>query len=435
MKIHTHSSRLPVQVPFFYGWVIVAVSALGVFFSGPGQTYSVSIFIDSFILDFGWSRSFVSSLYSAGTLTAGFLLLSVGRQIDRRGHRFMFPAIAGVFGLACLWMSVVVNPFMLFIGFLLVRLLGQGSMTLVSSTLAPQWFFAQRGRALSLVSIGGVVGSAVIPPLNTWLIDGLGWRMTWQVWAALLCLIMAPLARLLVRNQPEDIQLLPDNGRSNRPAERSAAVKSGGSRSVLTEERSWTLRQARKTAAFWLLLFCMFVPSMVNTGITFHLVSILGEQGISPTGTALVLSVIAATAMPTTLIAGWLMDRYPVRYFLALAALGQLLTMVYLLTVGSTSMAVAFGIGRGLVAGVEQMGFNVMWPDYFGRKHLGSLRGFSMMVTVLGSAFGPLPFGFAFDHFGGYREIVLLMMLFPAASVICAFLAKRPVISYTTRRG
>src|SRR5690554_1879951 len=115
--------RVPVNTSFFYGWVMVFMSGLAIFFSGPGQTYSVSVFIDSYIADFGWSRSFVSSLYSTGTLLAGFMLYLVGRQVDRRGHQTMMPIISLALAAACLWMSFVFTPLMLFVGFFAIRLL------------------------------------------------------------------------------------------------------------------------------------------------------------------------------------------------------------------------------------------------------------------------------------------------------------------------
>ena len=121
-RLNLASNQLPMNTRVFYGWFIVALGALGVFFSGPGQTYSVSVFIDSYISDFGWSRSYVSSLYSLGTLCAGFALPFIGRQVDKRGHRVMTTVIALAFGSACFWMSLVSNPFMLFIGFMLIKI-------------------------------------------------------------------------------------------------------------------------------------------------------------------------------------------------------------------------------------------------------------------------------------------------------------------------
>ncbi len=85
----------------FYGWVMVLVSSLVIFFSGPGQTYSVSVFIDSYINEYGWSRSVVSGMYSVGTFCAGMLMGFVGRLFDRVGHRKMTAVIALVFGVAC----------------------------------------------------------------------------------------------------------------------------------------------------------------------------------------------------------------------------------------------------------------------------------------------------------------------------------------------
>ena len=84
--------------PIFYGWAIVALSALSMFFSGPGQTYSISIFIDYYIQDFSYSRSFVSGIYSVGTLAAGITLFFVGRAIDRLGQRLVMGGRRNSFG-------------------------------------------------------------------------------------------------------------------------------------------------------------------------------------------------------------------------------------------------------------------------------------------------------------------------------------------------
>lgn len=106
---------------FYYGWFIVFIGGLGIFFSGPGQTYSNSAFIDEYIHDFGWSRTEVSSLYSGATLIAGLTLMFVGRFIDKYGQRFMMVTVGIVFALACFFNSMVTNMLMLGIGFFLVR--------------------------------------------------------------------------------------------------------------------------------------------------------------------------------------------------------------------------------------------------------------------------------------------------------------------------
>src|SRR5690554_4514625 len=104
-----------------------------------------------------WSRSMISSLYSIATLGSGLIITGVGRYIDKLGQRKMLMIVPVIFGLACFWMSIVLNPIMIFIGFLFLRLLGQGSMTLIPQTLIPHWFKGKRGFALSIMGLGGVI--------------------------------------------------------------------------------------------------------------------------------------------------------------------------------------------------------------------------------------------------------------------------------------
>lgn len=414
------SAQVPVNTRIFYGWFIVVLGGLGIFFSGPGQTYSVSVFIDSYIGEFGWSRSYVSSLYSLGTLCAGFALPFIGRQVDKRGHRVMTTVIALAFGSACFWMSLVSNPLMLFIGFMLIRMMGQGSMSLVSVTLVPQWFQTKRGRALSLMSLGGAISSALLPPLNTYIIQNFGWQIGWRVWALMLWLVFLPLAYLFIRNTPEQVGTVPDGTKVDLD------IGVEPKKLVESAEDTWTLAEAMRSRAFWLLLFCTTIPSAVNTGMIFHQVSIMRTAGLSVQTAAFVLSLMALVQLPISLIAGQIVDRVKIHYVIAASFAAQLVVMVVLLKTSSIQTAVLYGCLRGVVGGFEAIYPGVVWPNYFGRKHLGSIRGMAMTASVMGSAFGPLPFGFAFDRFGGYQEILLFSMLFPILGLIAALLSPKP---------
>ncbi|WHH60947.1 MFS transporter [Petroclostridium sp. X23] len=410
---------------FYYGWVIVAAAAITMFFSGPGQTYSISVFIDSYIKDFGWSRSLVSSIYSTATLIAGSLLFIVGRFIDKYGHKYMGVVIASLLGIACMWSSFVINPVMLFIGFFMLRLFGQGSMTLLSSTLVPQWFVKKRGLALSLMALGSVTSSAVLPPLNTYIIDTWGWSVAWRFWAVLLWLVFVPISFFFIHSRPENIGLLPDN-RIKKPDNKDTAVDTERSEVKKHKEISWTLQEAMKTRAFWFMMFCQMVPSMINTGITFHFISILGEKGLSHTLSALILSIVAIIGFPATFFAGYMLDRIHVHFVEVSVFVIHLISLLVLVYGQSSQMAVLFGILMGVVSGLQGVTNNVVWASYFGRKYLGSIRGFSMSSIIIGSAFGPLPFGIAFDVFGGYTGIIMIMMIFPVLGAIAAMVSPAP---------
>lgn len=411
-------SALPIDTSFYYGWVMVFVSGLTVFFSGPGQTYSVSTFIDSYIQQFGWSRSMVSSMYSLGTLSAGLLMGFMGNLFDRKGHRIMTTFVAIGLSLACVWMSVVQNSVMLLGGFFLIRLFGQGSMSLSSVTLPLQWFSRRRGFVLSLVSIGGVISSAFIPPLNTWLINSLGWTEGWRIWALLLGVIMTPIAYLFIRNRPEDVGLSSDTLKPVESVRRNDAT--------LKEDELWTLREALATRSFWLLLFCSAIPSAILTAMTFHHVSIMSQLGLSVELAAMILSFKALLRLPMMFLAGYVVDRVNPRLLMVASQSVLLIGISILYFANGVVTAMAYGVVIGMMMGFHVVVSGVIWPHYYGRRSLASIRGVTMMVSVISSALGPLPFGLAFDIFGGYQEVLGLSLIFPALGVIAAFFAIKP---------
>ena len=184
----------------------------------------------------------------------------MGRLLDRYGGRTVLTAVAILFGLAALWMSRVSEPIHLFVGFMAIRALGQGSLTMVSTTLVSIWFVRKRGRAIALTSLASPLSQAAFPPLVFLLIANLGWRNAWVVlafviWGALL----APFA-LLLRRSPEAVGLRPDGD--------PAPVRDSAGRtqtSIIQQEDEWTLSEAMRTLTFWMLRFSGLAVALVAT--------------------------------------------------------------------------------------------------------------------------------------------------------------------------
>ncbi len=411
------TEKPPIKTRVFYGWVMVVLAGFTLFFSGPGQTFSVSVFIDSYINDFGWTRSTVSGMYSIGTLMAGMIMGVVGRLFDKYGHRKMGVTVAILFGFALLYMSTVSTVSMLLFGFFLIRLLGQGSMSLIGTTLVPQWFIKKKGRAISIVSVFGAISLATIPPINIWIIQNFSWQTGWRVWAVVMWVVVTPTIYFFIRTRPEDIGLSPDN---------ETHVLIDGEIGV-AEEVSWTLKEAVRTRAFWMILYSVIIPSAIITGCIFHQISILGQAGLTPEKVALISGITSIIRLPLVLVAGQLADRIQLRYLLATSQGVLLIMLVALYVANSVPLVVVYGILMGIQMTLQGLVMGVIWPDYYGRKHLSTIRGTTMMAGVIGSALGPLPFGFAYDVFGGYTEVVIVSMLFPLIGTLFALLARKPV--------
>ena len=418
-----HQSRVVNASPVYYGWVILLAGTIGVILTAPGQTYGVAVFIDYFITDLGISRSLVSSLYTAGTLMAGFTMPFVGRLIDQRGSRQMMALVALALGVACIYIGFVRNAVMLGLGFFALRMLGQGSLSLVSKNAINQWWVRRRGMAMGIAGMGtALLSSGSFPYLINWLISMFGWRQAYMILGLMVWVIILPLALIFVRNRPEVYGLQPDG--------RSAARKTGKVSTDVPDipiEENWTRAEALRSSSFWLIAAAMATMSALSTGLTFHIFSIFSDSGLSTAVTAFVFVPMAATAAGVQLVGGFLIDRVPVRLLLATALLLQVIVLVMAPFLGSVWLAYSYGMIAGVRGGLQLIVGNVVWAKYFGRLHLGSITGVVSTLTVGGSALGPMPFGIARDLLGSYTVVLIGFATLPLIlAFVTLFFVKPP---------
>ena len=412
------------SLSFYYGWVIVAIAGLAHFSSAPGQTYVSSIFLEPMIEDLNWSRTLFSGMYTAGSLTAALFMILVGKALDRIGSRKMLVVLCVLMGFACIWMSGVSTEWQLLIGFAALRTIGQGSFGLVSSTMISIWFIRIRGRATAVASFGGAASMAIFPVIVHLLITQFDWRVTWvflgvSVW----CILLIPSA-LLVRRSPESVGLLPDGAVEDRGIKGSDLALSGNV--DVDKELGYTLVEALKTRALWMLALSSLAVPLVMTGLMFHHVSILGAQGISSQMGPATLGLLGPLMLIFSVISGLLADRFPGRYLLALGQAILVIAMAWVFVISSSWQAIVYVVISAAAVGLVNTTGTVIWANYFGRAHLGSIRGFATTVMVAFSALGALPFGFIYDWTGSYDMALWILMALPVAALIFSIFAFPP---------
>lgn len=406
----------------FLGWWMLVICGVALFAAAYGQTYTVSAFVDPVLEDLGISRSMLSIAYALGTGIGGLVILFLSRQLDRWGSRRVM--VVGALGLTTglLVLSFATGPWWLFLGFPLIRTFGQGTVPLAAKVLVPNWFFRYRARAFSLLGLATTAAVAILPLVNIWLIDQFGWRSTWRMSGIVLSLLVVPVVVLFVRNRPEDVGQLPDG----------AQVDSATGRAPLTDAGvGFTLAEARRTPAFWGLVAAGAVPPLITTGLHLHQAAIFADRGTPHAIATATFSIEAVSMLAATVAIAWLNDRISPRITLALSMVLMALTLVTLLFAGNVVMAVLFGMLRGASNGATGIAIDVAWPTYYGRKHLGSIRGFGLAASLFGSAIGPLPFGLATELFGGYPPTIIALMFLPLIVAVVVFFTRPPRLTLT----
>ncbi len=156
---------------------------------------------------------------------------------------------------------------------------------------------------------------------------------------------------------------------------------------------------------------------MIVTAIFFNLLSIFDSQGITSSVAAATYTTYAAASLITQIVAGPIADRGSLQYLL-LACMSALAAGVVVLTLATSpwlahSYAVLLGISTGLISLVG----GTMFARYYGRKHLGKLRGSVITAQVASSSMGPFITGIIFDQTGSFQISLWIFfgLLIPAA--------------------
>lgn len=388
------------KAPIDYGWLILAVGALGRFMSIPGQTVGVSGFLDPLILDLQLERSVVSLMFSAGTLIASLSLTFVGRFVDKWGPRLSVVLISLGLVFACLWMGFVQGAIMLLIGFLLLRGFGQGALTLVSVQAINLWFVRRRGMAIGIAGMGFALGGAVFPIIIERLISVLGWRQTYWFMAAVVAMTILPIGALVFRGRPEEYGMQPDG---------SPAAK----KQVPLSEVNYTLGEARKTISFWLFALGDFFVVGLGTGLIFHFYDIVALGGLDRETASFMFLILGPTIAATNFITGFVLDRFVPRVLVSVMLFFLCITLVLSVYISSFGMLVVFSLFLGIGGGMRGVLDGAIYAHYFGRLHSGAIKGFAAMISIAGTSVGPIVLAIGHDLLGSYSTITLLSAIPP----------------------
>jgi len=419
-----------------YGWFIALTSTIGAICSTPGQTNGVSVFTDVLILELGLSRTHISFAYLVGTLISGFLIIGMGRWLDRYGLR-LGAILSGLgLGVALLFLSQVDRTSYLLAslfpdswtamlaflvvttGFFLIRFFGQGLMTLSSRNLIAKWFDNFRGRVSSYSGVLATFFFSGAPWLLNQLVLLVGWRLAWILLALVCGFCFALWAWVWARDNPEECGLSMDAGMKLRTG---VAVNQDN---VMVRELS--KREAVRTYSFWIFNLAFTFQGFFATGYIFHILSVADSLDVERSMLLAAFFPSAVLSVMITLMVGWLVDKTRLKYMLTLFSFGMILFPIGLLLLPGPAGWIFLVLGMAIAGGCFSPILGTVWARYYGRTHLGSISGFNMSSLVIGSALGPIVFSLSMDWFGSYRASLYLGLFLALLLFVFSLRADNP---------
>ena len=425
------AARLQRVLPFYYGWVVAGASGTAVFARMAPAITTLTVFIYPMSQELGWSRTLIAGAVSAGALSSMALSPAIGWAIDRFGARPVLVAGVATVGASMVSLAWATIPVTFYVAYAAARVVFHTAAPIGAGTVTSRWFIRMRGRAIGVIFLFGAMGGVVFTMLAAVVIDNFGVPAAW-ISLGVVTLAVALLPNLLlVVERPEDLGLEPDGvlrqaqDDGGRPHP-NALPEGEGILAAGPDGDSWGMREALRTAAFWILVVMGFATFFVHAGVNVHIAAYLRDEGLSLTDAAWVVTASWVVSALGSIGWGWLMERVAARamYSVMMALLAGAVLLLFL--VSNIAGAFAAAVLIGLVAAGGNIIPAVVYADYFGRASLGKIRGIGEIGVLAGQSTGPLLAGLVFDLRGSYTLIFIAYAATAAAGSLLVLNARRP---------
>ena len=392
------------------------------------------VLILSMQADFGWQQKTVVGVLMVDRWISGVLSFFLGPIVDKHGSRTLMTVSALLAGVGLIAVAFAQNVWMFYAAWACYGIAQPGIGLLGPRVSISNWFVRKRAQAFLLFTMGSATAGIIAAPLAGWVDVQYGWRYVW-VAMGLMSLTVAPLAWITIRRRPDDLGLLPDGDPSpvaapaGSTATGAAAGASAGASTgaPAVRESPWTVRQALRTPAFWLLTFGFLCISMPSGTIFINISGFVQSNGFSREMGAGVVGVYGF---------GVLFGRPTWGVMLARVGLHKTMVTfatVYAVTIGffafQTSLAGIYVmvVLLGIAVSAGQLMNAQALPEYFGRKIVGALTGYSQIANTAIAGSAPLLTAAVFDATGGYRPAFLFFGGACAVAAVAFFFSHPPV--------
>lgn len=410
----------------FYGWWIVAGTAVLGTLSGGAYIHGFTAFVLPLTEEFDVGRGTISLVFSLASIGEAIWGPILGMLIDRHGARRLMVVGITLMGLAFVLGSMAQSMLVFFLIFVPLVSIGM-SMGMFAPPAASvgNWFVRRRGLAMAIAMTGFGLGGLLVP-LVRYLIDAYDWRFAAAAIGVTIWIVGYPITALM-RHRPEQYGMFPD-GASAPPA------MGPSPRTPVVGEIDFTVREALSTRAFWLLGAWFGFRMVIVASLGVHFIPIIEDAGYSAATGATLLSFFAIVTLPARLFFGYLADRLP-KTLLA-AGLSSLIAVAIVVLATADSLwqlylfvaiyAVAWGgSGASMIMAIR--------GEYFGRRNFATIAGLGSIMIVPGTVLGPTFTGFSYDRTGSYDLAFYTFIVAALLSVVMMLLVRRPVLTQPRR--
>jgi len=371
-----------------FGWLLT-------FLSSFGQTFLISLYVPEIVKAFAITEGTFGAIYAGCTVAASIIMLSVGHTVDHKPVKKVTAFTVLSLGLSSILLGLSYHVAVLFVALIGLRLCGQGLMSHISMTIISKYFDKNRGKALSISSLGYSMGEAIFPIIITSIIAFFDWRIAAIVSGVALLLY---LIRLKFTNLIDFDKQLSAEGKPS----------------------TWSLLKDYKSVVFdkrfGIMMPASFILSFTNTAIFFYQYVFVEDKGWSPQLYATFFTVYAISRFLFSLLGGTWVDKFTAKKMFRLYLIPISLGLIPFALMNSIIGALLFLITAGITTGMAGTVKTSLIAEIYGTEKMGAIRSVFTMFMVISTALGPLLVGFMID--GNFDFSTIILLLFAAMLLI-----------------
>jgi MFS family permease len=380
--------------PLENGWVAVAATT-AVLMATVGSEFVFGVVLKPLQEEFGWSRSALSLATTINMLGLCIYQPIAGKLCDRIGSRPLFIGGTAIVGLSLILISLATELWQIYVIYGFVMAIGFAAVSsVVAAPLVSRWFTKRRGTALAIATSGAAFGQLLIVPGAAWILSRNDWQAPYRFLAALLLLVMLPVAFIFIREP--------------RKTELEASADSVNSTQLATEISGIGLREALSTQAFWMLSFgfwtCGFTMSFANV----HFMAYADDMGMGEVRAANVIAITSIFSIGGSILLGLAADRKSRPRVLGLTYLLRGISFLLLLALPKDNLIFIYALVLGVSWTATTPLTAAISADMYGRANLGVIFGTMFTFMNLGFGIGSLLDGIIYDVAGGYNIALII---------------------------
>ena len=195
------------------GWVILILAFFSILLMSLIVYDSLNVTIPAFAAQKGWNMAI---LYIFSTVAAWISVIGAalwGGICSKKTNRFGWVAALMLGAVGCIIWAFAGSPVVYLVCLAMAMVGGMGFAYIANLNVISNWFPTKKGLVMGWVTIGFPLSATIAVPVCSGLLAGLGLSGIYFVFAGL-CLVLAILVAILVRDYPEQSGAYPDNNKS-----------------------------------------------------------------------------------------------------------------------------------------------------------------------------------------------------------------------------